>query len=131
MSTNDEQLQAEHVDGEGFGRQPGDDRPLSPGGFPPDRPLGVEDPMLLAAGVVGDDDLVIRDWRHGGGDQGRITGTRLVPVAPGDPATGLESPGDAEPTLVARDAVEVPDPAPEEAALRIVQVDADGPDGGH
>jgi hypothetical protein len=49
---------SEALDGDTLGEQPGD-RDLPGSDYPPERPLGVEDPTGSAA----EDDVATRDWR--------------------------------------------------------------------
>jgi hypothetical protein len=89
--------------------RPGDD-------FPPDEPLGVDDPSIVDQGMIARDDVEAREAR------------RRVPDDDTDaPAPGLLGPSgddtDREPQLVA-DESSATEPAAEAAAVRTVDDDA-------
>ncbi len=110
----DEQQRAEQLDEEVLGQDPIDDPDIGVAGWPPEDPRGVEDPSVLQGGSETQDDLVTRDWRHHDGDRDD-TGIRLLPTD--DDA--IED--DQEAAAIADAAVEVSNPAPEEAAIHIVE----------
>jgi hypothetical protein len=62
---------SEALDGDTLGEQPGDQE-LPGADYPPDRPLGVEDPTGSAA----EDDVATRDWRT----EGELDGIPDEPV---------------------------------------------------
>lgn len=55
---------ADQLDGSVLGESVGDEDLPGIQGYPPDRPLGVEDPTLLQGGPGARDDLVTRTWRE-------------------------------------------------------------------
>ncbi len=110
----DEQRQAEQLDEEVLGQDVVDDPGIGVANFPPERPRGVEDPSILQGGSGTEDDLVTRDWRHAGGDDGTDRGTRLLP------SDGNTVEHDEEAAAIADAAIEVADAAPEETAMRVV-----------
>lgn len=68
MDNNDPQDQAEEFDGDVLGERPTDDD-LPGSNFPPDAPLGVEDPAIIQGGSGTQDDAITREWRHQGSDE--------------------------------------------------------------
>lgn len=80
---------SEVLDGDVLGEEPGDDERPGTSDFPPDQPMGVEDPSLF-----GDDDLDTRALRRDVDDTASDPNLVLVDVVPdGEP--------DHEATLVA------------------------------
>ena len=68
MSTDDRQDQSEEFDGDVLGERPTDDD--MPGiDYPPDEPMGVEDPAIVLGDSDIPDDLITREWRHQGEDE--------------------------------------------------------------
>lgn len=62
--TTDDQAGAEAVDADKLGgNRPGADARRAEESFPPEEPLGVEDPAVLQGGSGTRDDLVTREWR--------------------------------------------------------------------
>lgn len=111
---------AEELDPEVLG-----DTPTSRGlpgieGYPPERPLGVEDPSILEGGSGTPDDLTIRTWRQEPevGDQAdQNDGYRL------DPGAGNRIDADDEARAIASSAQPTTSPAAEEAALTIADAE--------
>lgn len=85
----------------------------SMGDYPPDQPLGVEDPAIVQGGSETADDLVTREWRHGDDGDQHVTGVELVA-----PENGTIYDDDVA-EAVADAAPAVDDPAPEEAAIQV------------
>lgn len=65
MASDDDQSTAEQLDPSKLGEQPGDPGRAADRDYPPDEPLGVDDPALdPAAGDVEPDDAARRAWRE-------------------------------------------------------------------
>lgn len=107
--SDDRDDQSEQFDDDKLGADIGADDQPGGGEYPPDEPLGVEDPTL-----EGEDDLATRQLRRESGDS--LDGGASVPVEP-DPS---ESPNDEEERLLG-EAVDADEPIPpaEEAALHV------------
>ena len=108
----DEQDRAEALDGEVLGEAPDDE--LLPGteDYPPDHPLGAEDPSFLFGSTETPDDVDTRLWR-GAGPSSADRGVELVRTD----ADTVEH--DDEAALVADDSVERADQSGEDAAVHV------------
>lgn len=82
--------------------------------YPPEQPLGVEDPSLLEGGAETRDDLRIRLWRESAPAPSEETGIRLEADTGNDPAE------DSTGTAIAERASTTASPSAEEAAVDIV-----------
>ena len=72
---------AEQLDASVLGQDDTDDIDAAPAGdFPPDEPLGVDDPSILSDGSIADDDYETRDarHRHGAAEQTDEDGPALI-----------------------------------------------------
>ena len=96
-------------------------------GFPPDQPLGVDDPAILSDGSIAEDDYAAREARHRhAGDPDDERDERDDSRASDEPAPALIEPGadpdvlDDEQQLIADEADEGDlDTSPEAAAVHI------------
>jgi hypothetical protein len=104
---------AEFLDGDVLGEEPGDDALPGTDEFPPERAVGVEDPTRSVS-----DDFATRELRRDVGSQGSALSFSLV--AP-DGAEGL-SDGESQEIADAVDAIDA-ELSPEESALHIVPSD--------
>ena len=68
MSNQDPQDQSEEFDGNVLGEHHTDDE-MPGANFPPDRPLGVEDPSIVQGGSGTRDSVASRDERHRSEDE--------------------------------------------------------------
>jgi hypothetical protein len=109
---HDEQNRADQVDENVLGATPFDDTQTGIAGYPPERPLGVEDPGLLEGSTESPDDLTLRNWRHGGGRTEQ--GVRVMPADGDDPAA------DSVKQAIADDAIVEEHASAEEAAMHVV-----------
>jgi hypothetical protein len=102
---------AEFLDGDVLGEDVGDQERPGAANFPPDRPLGIDDPTRSV-----DDDLATRELRRDvGSDQSAETFTLLAPES-SDGITDSESQEVASEVEAA-----AADLSPEESALHIIE----------
>lgn len=113
--SDDRDDSSEQLDGDVLGEQPGDADLPGVAPYPPDRPLGVEDPSLF-----GEDDLETRAVLRRQVDGDRTGDVRLVDPAPIDGT-------DHDETLTGEGSKPTSDLSAEEAAVHVV-ADADAED---
>lgn len=118
---------AEQLDPSVLGEKPGDDGLPGIEDYPPEAPLGVEDPAIDAEGSMLQDDLAIREWR----EEPERTAADLPPPPTHrsgqrlDPGKGNQLDNDEEADAIADSSEQTSTPSAEEAALRIDEPPAD------
>ena len=113
MSQNSSQSPQDHAeatDPSTLGHGPDDDGLPGIEDFPPERPLGVEDPAILQGGSGTSDDLVLREWRENEPSRGDERGIRIA----------AQSSGEGGPTASSDEARATSSPSAEQAAVTIV-----------